>query len=104
MFNTFAYSKILKMERTTIYQALKKHFNKTSNEEVLKEWKESEEFDNIGPTIEEFLSYTNTYYQTILEEPLSSEKILNNNLSSEFTSSFFLQTKLIHNAKSCIFN
>jgi hypothetical protein len=31
------------MESTTIYQALKKHFNNTSNEEVLKEWKESEE-------------------------------------------------------------
>ncbi|MCF8362899.1 MAG: hypothetical protein K9G70_09785 [Prolixibacteraceae bacterium] len=93
------------MERTNFFEELKRHFDKSSDEQILKEWKESEEFDNIGPTIDEFLSYANTYYKTILEDPLSSEKIKNNNnLSSEFTSSFFLQFKLNHNAKSCIFN
>lgn len=93
------------MERTNFFEELKRYFANTSNDQIFKEWKESEDFDNIGPTVEEFLTYADPYYQTLLEDPLSSGKILNcNNLSSEFTSGFFLNFKYNQNAKSCVFN
>lgn len=93
------------MEQANFFEELKRYFENTSNEQIFKGWKESEEFDNIGPTVEDFLSFANPYYQTLLEDPLSSGKILNcNNLSSEFTSGFFLIFKYDPNAKSCVFN
>ena len=38
-----------------IVEKLKKYFEETSEEQFLKDWKETEEFDNIGITVDEFI-------------------------------------------------
>ena len=39
-------------------EKLKKYFNETPREKVLEDWKKSEEYDKIGPTMDEFMENT----------------------------------------------
>jgi hypothetical protein len=36
-------------------EELKKYFKETPKDKILEDWSKSEEFDNVGPTVEEFL-------------------------------------------------
>ena len=37
---------------------LKKYFESTTQEKILEDWSKSEEFDEIGPSVEEFFKYS----------------------------------------------
>lgn len=56
----------------TVLDSLKKYFEENSREQIEKDWKESEKFDKVGPTCEEFLSYNrrNINRETIKQEIL----------------------------------
>ena len=42
-----------------LYDKLKKYFNETPKEQVLKDWKETKIYDNVNsPTIEQFLLHS----------------------------------------------
>ena len=74
------------MKTNNFFEELKKYFDNTPKGQVLADWKKSEKLDKVGATVEEFMECSQQY-----EEPLNVGNILNNNnLSSEFTSSFFL--------------
>lgn len=40
----------------SIFQQLKEHFNNTPEEELRREWVRYNKYNNIGPTIEEWLN------------------------------------------------
>jgi len=40
-------------------ELLKKYFDETPRDQVLKDWKETEEYDLIKPTVDEFLNNNN---------------------------------------------
>jgi hypothetical protein len=42
---------------------LKKYYETTSPEQIQADWKKSEEFDKIGPTINEFLEVQNKFIE-----------------------------------------
>ena len=44
------------------FEDLKKYFETTPREEVLKDWAESEEFDKIGLTFKEFSEISQKHY------------------------------------------
>jgi hypothetical protein len=39
-------------------EKLKKYFEETPREKVLEDWEKTKEFDNVRPTVEEFLQNT----------------------------------------------
>jgi hypothetical protein len=45
-----------------LLNALKKHFNETSKEELLKGWEALDEFDNVGPSVSELIEKWHSYY------------------------------------------
>jgi len=93
------------MKKNNFFEELKRYFDNTPKEQVLADWRKSEELDKVGATVEEFVKCSQQHYNIHLEEPLNVGNILNNNnLSSEFTSGFFLIKNLRIDAKSCIFN
>lgn len=47
------------METNNFVEDLKKYFEETPRKKVLEDWAKSEEFDEIGPTVEEFLTNQN---------------------------------------------
>jgi hypothetical protein len=52
------------------FEDLKKYFETTSQEKILEDWSKSEEFDKIGPTVEEFL-INSQHYSVLSKDPLS---------------------------------
>ncbi|MCG9881275.1 MAG: hypothetical protein MH472_11815 [Bacteroidia bacterium] len=72
------------------FEELKKYFEVTPPEKVFEDWAKSAEFDNVGPTVEEFLNNTNQYYQIHSEEPswVCFKGI--NEFDPKFTSGFFM--------------
>lgn len=49
-------------------EELKKYFESTSREKILEDWEKSAEFDNVGPTIEEFNKIMER--KTIFQSPI----------------------------------
>ena len=77
------------MQPYNMLEELKRYFRETPKEEVLRQWEETKDLDEVGPTVEEFLEYTEHFYKTTMEDPLTDKGILNEKLSPEFTSGFF---------------
>lgn len=75
---------------SNFFEELKKYFEITPQNKVLEDWAKSEEFDKIGPTVEEFIRSTQMYYRIHSEIPLQGCFIGNNNYSPKFTSGFFM--------------
>ena len=46
-------------KKENFFEELKKYFEVTPREKVLEDWAKSAEFDNIGPTVKEFIENTN---------------------------------------------
>lgn len=68
-------------------EELKQYFEETPRSKVLEDWAKTAEYDNVGPTVEEFLSYSpNNYIPNLLSE--SCQQSILNNLSSKFSSGF----------------
>lgn len=55
-------------------ELLKKYFDETPRDQVLKDWKETEEYDSIGPVVDEFLNNNNPKTQENGKEDKSKEE------------------------------
>ena len=61
-----------------IFEKIQDYFNNTSEEQILKDWKSTENCDNVkSPTIDEFIEKTNYYYT--LDDPLEHIEYINQN-------------------------
>ena len=47
-----------------LLQQLKDYFDNTPREIIEKEWHEYDKYNEIGPTVKEYLEYVNKIYQT----------------------------------------
>ena len=54
------------------FEELQEYFKNTPREKVLEDWSKTEEYDNIGPTVEEFLGFKDSgaNYQVITDKAL----------------------------------
>ena len=77
------------VDMESIVEKLKKYFESTSDEQVLKDWGKTKEFDEIGPTMDDFLSQTNWHFKVRLEDPIIGHNLIINNYSPKFSSGFF---------------
>jgi hypothetical protein len=50
------------------YEKLKQYFEETPREKILEDWAKSAEFDNVGPTVDDFLNNTNKQEQTFKQK------------------------------------
>jgi hypothetical protein len=85
------------------FEDLKQYFDSTPQHAVEEAWKKTEAFDEIGPTVEEFLKNTQQYVIQTDNPKEEFEYNINNNLNPNFASGFILHTKTNNNAKSCFF-
>ena len=69
------------------FNELKNYFETTSQEKILTDWAKSEHFDQIGPSIDDFLS-NSQYYHVFSKEPING--FSQNNLNPKYTSGFFI--------------
>lgn len=46
------------MKTNNFFEDLEKYFETTPREKVLQDWAKSEKLDEVGPTVEEFLTHT----------------------------------------------
>jgi len=53
---------------SNFYKKLKQYFEETPREKILEDWANSAEFDNVGPTVDDFLNNTNKQEQTLKEK------------------------------------
>lgn len=81
---------IKKIDMENLVENLKKYFETTSREQVLKDWEETIEFDQVGSTMDDFLSQTSVYYKIKLDDPIIGCNLTNNNFNPEFSSGFFI--------------
>lgn len=68
---------------------LKKYFENTPKEEVLKQWRKSAELDSIGVSMNDFLRNLNHYHFTFIPSNSETEKQFETNINPKFTSGFF---------------
>ena len=57
-----------------LLEDLKKYFRDTPDEQIQKDWSESEKYDEIGPSVEEFIKETQSFFK------LEQDKLLNKQL------------------------
>jgi hypothetical protein len=73
------------------FEELKKYFEQTPQEEILKVWEKSASVDDIGMTVEDFLANSTHYYPIFSTDPNTKcASQLMNNLDPKFTSGFFM--------------
>jgi hypothetical protein len=80
-------------------EELKEYFENTPKEEILKAWAETAEFEGVGITVEELLSYTGYSYILPDDIDIGSSKITSLHFSPEFSSGFFITNKISEYAK-----
>lgn len=69
---------------------LKKYFENTPEEEVLRLWEKSAELDSIGVTMSDFLRNLNRYHFTFTPPNPEIKNRFETNINPKFTSGFFL--------------
>lgn len=74
------------------FEELKRYFETTPQSKVLEDWAKSEEFDNIGSTIEEFLCNSRFYQAYTNDSSQWCMQNIKNQLSPKFTSGFFINS------------
>lgn len=74
-----------------LFEKLQDYFNNTSEEQILKDWKSTEKFDNVNsPLVEDFIDTTN-YFCTIKYDPLEylrADSLFNTLKNPNFSSDF----------------
>lgn len=79
------------MKTNNFFEELKNYFENTPKEKVFENWAKSKELDEVGPTIEEFLTHTSKYIQTNINDPIESNiHFKGNDINPEFSSGFFI--------------
>jgi hypothetical protein len=53
-------------QESNFYEKLKQYFEETPREKVLEDWAKSAEYNNVGPTVDDFLNNMNK--QETIEE------------------------------------
>lgn len=89
---------------SNFFEELKKYFEVTPPEKLLKDWDKSVEFDNIGPTIDEFLSNSKCYFVCSSDPNDQCQQSILNNFSPKFSSGFFLTNYNYTYASCSVFN
>lgn len=75
----------------TIFEDLKKYFATTPQDKILKDWEATKIDDEIGPTVQEFLCYTDFFFNiSNSTEVRPNEKITINHTDPKYTSGFLL--------------
>ncbi len=85
---------IQKSKMGNMLEELKKYFETTPREKVLEDWAKTEAFDQVGPTMDEFLTQTRLYYQVYSSDPLQGYLINNIEYSPKYSSGFFLSNTI----------
>ena len=67
---------------STILEGLRKYFRETPQEKIISDWAKSEEFDNIGPPIDEFIESSKKYYAVECPETSNFNQIVIANLNN----------------------
>ena len=61
-------SNFYKKLKFSFSEKLKQYFEETPREKILEDWAKSAEFDNVGPTVDDFLNNTNKQEQTFKQK------------------------------------
>lgn len=81
------------MKTHNFFEELINYFENTSRERVLADWAKSEEFDNVGPAVEDILSFSKRRQKIELIEPQESGYSYNlNNINPKLSSGFLLKS------------
>jgi len=89
--STFAKPNVTIHKMSTILEKLNKYFQENSEENILRDWSELEEFDSIGPTITSFLQQPRLFYPLDLCKSRWKISYLKESVKNpKFTSDFFL--------------
>jgi len=87
------------------FEELKKYFASTSPEKRLKDWSKTAECDNVGPSVENFITDTQQFLFSLDEDNLEYSENIISNFSLEFASGFFYNNfTLTKDAKSYLLN
>lgn len=79
------------MKTNNFLEKLINYFENTPREQVLADWAKSEEYDNVGLTVQEFLSLQRKRFQ-LVEHQDSDYTYSLNNINPKFTSGFLLKS------------
>ena len=63
------------MTMDAILEQLKEYFNNTPRDVIEKEWREYDEYNKIGPTVNEYLAYVNQILVKSERKPIKPTKI-----------------------------
>lgn len=69
-------------------EELKQHFETTSDIQLLDEWKKTAKFDEVGPTVEEFLVNSQQYHVNTYDPNYWDQNNITNFTNPKFTSGF----------------
>lgn len=69
-------------------EELKSYLKNTPREEIQKEWDKTQQYDEIGPTVKDFLEYSYALQRVRLNKPLINVK--SKDISPKFSSGFFI--------------
>lgn len=93
------------MQPFNFLEELKAYFDSTPEEKFKQDWEKTLEFDNVLPTMEEFIESSNYHWKLNLENSSGPKININiENLSPEYSSGFLLYMKFNLYAKSSILN
>ena len=75
----------------TILEKLKLYFRSNSREKIEEDWKKTEKYDKIGPTIDNFIDKSHLFCKLQTNDSLWKFKSLNNKTTKnpKFASDFF---------------
>lgn len=82
----------LKLKKmSTVLESLKLYFQNNSRNQIEKDWAESEKYDKIGPTIDEFIHQSQFIFEQDMKGSFWEFSCLNQIIENpKFTSDFFL--------------
>jgi hypothetical protein len=69
-------------------EELRKYFENTPQDKILEDWSKSAEFDNVGPSVEEYLLYSKQF-DVLSKDTNDYQQIITNKFGPEYTSGFF---------------
>lgn len=57
----------INMNKSFMLQELKEYFNYTSKEQLEKDWEEIKQYQNIGPTMDEYIEYVERRFKKTIK-------------------------------------
>lgn len=72
----------------SLLEQLKEHFENTPRDVLEKEWKELSVYNEIGPTVEEYMGDLKDYYKSLVDVDPSEENIKHYNCLSKICENY----------------